>query len=238
MNPLLLALTAAAQTPSEEITVYGTPAVEAARQVVVDELKSLGFTRVKEKDGALVLKHETTWKGKIVLYDDGYLKHRRQGVRVVEGPAKELPKGTRWLPCVVVPTACVNAGFTVADRKLDAVRDRTMSDLAPELQALGDRIADAAVAQTVDSLPSKLEALWERGSPLLVQGPPLATPEARKAELLEFWETRTDTEWGEQVRAVVESFARGVVQTSDHPFTPEELQAFNARSRAGRPLKL
>ena len=60
----------------------------------------------------------------------------------------------------------------------------------------------------------------------------------RRAALLDFWDSRTDTEWGEVIRGGVESFCRGVVQHSDTPFTPEEIAAFNKPNRASRPFRL
>ncbi|MBX2797074.1 MAG: hypothetical protein KTR31_05385 [Myxococcales bacterium] len=238
----LVGLAAWAQVPvkdsepeaSEEIIVVGD-AVEQARQAVIDDLVDLGFDRVRERSGRVVLKHGTTWRGKIVLYEDGFLKHRRQGVRVVEGPAKELPKGTRWLPCIIVPTACVRVGATVADRKLNAVRSRTMTAITPQLRTLGDRMADAAVASNLELLPDALEALWIEGRPL-GGGSPLATFRARRADLLSFWESRTETKWGEQVRGAVEAYVSEVVQHSDHPFVQREVARFNETTSSSRPF--
>lgn len=221
---------------SEEVIV--TPdAVRRAREAVIRELEALGYDRVTDKGDRVVLKHRDTWKGKIVLYDDGYLEHRRQGIRIVEGPAKELPKGTRWLPCVIVPTACVRTGLTVSRRKLDAQRSRTLVAVEPELLELGDRLADASVGEVLMVLPERLGALWRDGAPL--QGEePLATFRARRQAILRFWESRTDTQWGDQVRSAVEGFVNGVVQESDHPFTSRELARFNAQSAAPRPFEV
>jgi len=217
-----LSALAGAQEPAEEITVYGSAEVEAARAAVVARLEELGFSRVTVRDGRLVMKHESTWKGKIVLHNDGYLQHLRQGVRVEKGPAVALPRGTRWLPCLLIPTGCFSAGFAVSDRRFRGLRDRTMTQITPQLTALGDRMADASVRDTMNALPPRLAALWSDGTPL-GGGPALNTYRARRAELVRFWSTRTNTPWGNQVREVVEAFARGVVQHSDHPFTPAEL---------------
>ena len=237
MLGMLGTLWAAHAQPDTVDEIFVTEAaVQRARQAVIDELVDLGFSRVKEKDGRVVLKHETTWRGKVILYDDGYLRHRRQGFRVVEGPAVGLPKGTRWLPCILIPTGCVKSGATVSDRKFNAERDRTMSAVENDLRNLGDRMADAAVATNLMMLPDRFDALWERGTPLDGAGPPLATYQARRAALLRFWETRTETEWGESVREAVEAFAAGAVQPSDHPFPDWEIERFNATRRASRPF--
>ena len=216
----LFAAAWAQEQVSEEVIVTGR-AVEQAREAVIEELVDLGYDRVFERDGRLVLKHHDTWKGKVVLYDDGYLKHRRQGFRVVEGPAKELPKGTRWLPCVVVPTACVQSGLGVGGRKLDGQKGRTMAAVEPRLIDLSERVADAAVAQTLDVLPGRLDALWAEGEPL-EGGPPVGTFRARRAEIAAFWASRTETRWGQEVKDAVRAFVSGVVQPSDHPYTAAE----------------
>ena len=230
---LVLGLAAMAQEPevSEEITVEAD-AVRRARQAVIRELTTLGYDRVKEKDGYLVLKHDDTWKGKILLHDDGFIEHRRQGIRIVEGPAKSLPRGTRWLPCILIPTGCVQSGLGVSERKLDAEKARTLEAVQPELVDLSERLADAALAETLDLLPARLEALWAEGAPLEREEEPLATMAQRREALLAFWGSRTDTRWGQAVREAVEAFARGVVVPSDTPFTEAELEA--ARARYGR----
>lgn len=221
---------------SEEVTVWGDPAVQAAREALIGELTGLGYRKLKERDGRLVLVHEQGWKGKVVLYDDGRLATKRTG------PAfKELEPigGTRIRPyplCVIAPTACVSAGaWVVSERKWRHVEDEVARATAAEVGALSDRMADAALSDTLDALPARLEALWERGEPL-DGGPPLPTPEARRAALLAFWESRTDTAWGRQVREAVEGFARGVIQPSGHPFTEAELAAHAARFAGATPF--
>ena len=62
-------------------------------------------------------------------------------------------------------------------------------------------------------------------------GTPSPANRSRRAALMAYWGSRTDTAWGERVRQAVEAFCRGVVQHSEHPFTDEEIAAFNA----GRP---
>ena len=104
-----------------------------------------------------------------------------------------------------------------------------MDALAPKVQHYGDKIADLATTRKVDSLPDRLTALWEEGVPL--SGDPtvrIETPAERRAVIYEYWRTRTDTEWGDTVRQAVASFCRAVVQTSDAPFTPAELDAYEA----------
>ena len=230
--------TALAQEPEVSEEVIVSERVEAARQAVIDELVNLGFDRVKDQGDRVVLKHSTTWKGKILLYDDGYLRHRRQGLRVVEGPAVGLPDGTRWLPCIIVPTACFEFGATVSDAKFSAVEARTLAEIEPELRTLGDRLADAALAANLEALPEGLEALWADGDPLVPGEQTLETYRERRAAILAFWESRTETPWGEAIRGATESFVRGVVQPSDHPFTAAEVARFNEQTSASRPFEV
>lgn len=224
----------------EEVIVYERLRVEAARSVVIEELKDLGYTRVLEKDGATVLRHDQAWKGDVWLHDDGWMRIRRQPVQVEAPPT---PWGKRnsagsWLGCIAYPFLCVRpGGQLVGTRKFLAVESRTAETVNPEVAAWSDRVADLAVGEKAASLPDRLIALWERGEPL-DPGPVLPTPDARKAALLAYWESRTDTPWGEQIRQTVEAFLRAEVQHSEHPFTDDELLAFNARSRASRPLNL
>jgi hypothetical protein len=225
---------------SEEVVVYARLRVAEAREAVIQELQDLGYTKLIEKDGAIVLRHEDPWKGDVWLHDDGWMRIRRQPVRV-EAPATPWGKrnsATAWMGCVLYPFACVRpGGQIVSTRKFMAVETRTAGAVEPDVAVWADRVADLAVDEKVGTLPDRLTALWEQGVPL-DPGPPLEGVEARKLALLTYWESRTDTPWGEEVRAAVEAFVRSEVQHSDTPFTVDELDAFNARSRAGRPLVL
>jgi hypothetical protein len=194
-----------AEEAREEIVVYGELQVEEARQRVIGELERLGYDKVIDKGDRIVLKHHTPWKGKAVLHDDGVLDLKRQGVKgtMPDTFFSDASPAIGWVPCIVVPTACVKVGgVVVAKRKLEHVERNTLRAVTPKLQELGDRMADVAVDDKLLLLPDQLEACWEEGVPLQGEGR-LDTMEARRDHVLNFWATRTDTVWGERVREVV-----------------------------------
>jgi hypothetical protein len=222
---------------SEEITVWGD-AVERAHQVIVDQIVDLGYGRVKRRGDRLVFKQDMGWKGKVVLYDDGRLETLRRGLswRKVD----PIP-GTRIRPyflCAIQPTYCVDFGGTMlSDRRWGQVEDRVARGTASALVAFGDRVADASVAEQLETLPDRFDALWRDGVPLT--GAPdarLATFQERRAALLVYWDSRTETPWGMQVREAVAAFVRAEVQASDHPFTPTEREVFDAVRRSSSPF--
>ena len=234
---LALAQESSADPPvSEVIIVYGEEQVRVAREKVIQDLRDLGYTNLKEKDGRLLLLHEQNWKGKVVLHDDGFVQFRRQG-----------PKGTTpdtffseaspligWVPCIIVPTACVKmGGVVVSERKLSQVEAKTSAAIAADLDALHQRQADLYTQRKMEALPEQLAACWEQGAPLDGDA---ALPDAasRRLHLLRYWDSRTETVWGEKIRGVVADFLNGVVQASDTPVTQAELDAINA----GRPEPL
>lgn len=223
---------------SEEVIVYGEMRAQQAKDKVMRELQQLGYEKRVEKDGAVVMRHPSAWKGDVWLHDDGWMQIRRQPVQV-QAPSG----GIGPLTCVLLPPSCLKiGGQMVGHRKFMAVETRVAGSVSPSVSQWGDRLADLSVDRKQEGLPARLEALWLDGMPLEVpvdEEPVLLTSvEDRKLALLRFWETRTDNEWGERIRGTVEAFIRGEVQGSDHPFTPEELYEFNRRSRAGRQLDL
>ncbi len=237
-----VALEPAADEPevSETVIVYAEEEVRRAREEVVRELRRLGYEKRIERDGAIVLRHPDTWRGEVWLHDDGWVRIRRQPLQI-RAPAtrwsRENSAGA-WASCILLPFRCVRSrGLTVSQRKFRAVESRTAEAIAEEVAIWADRVADRELERRLEALPERLAALWERGTPL-DGGPVLPTPRARKEALLRFWETRTETPWGEAVRRAVESFVRAEVQTSEHPFTEKEIAAFNRRSRASRPFDL
>lgn len=225
---------------SRTVIVYSRDQVEAAREEVIEDLEQMGYTKRIEKDGAVVMRHAQPWKGDVWLHDDGWMRIRRQPVRV-EAPASSFGKRNSagaWAGCVLMPFRCVRAGGQfVSRRKFMAVETRTAEAVTDEVAAWSDKVADYRVSEKVQGLPERLQALWDDGVPLEGETQ-LAGPPERKEALLDYWETRTDNPWGEAVRQAVENFLVGVVQDSPTPITEAELAAFNRRSRAARPLEL
>ncbi|MCA9571393.1 MAG: hypothetical protein KC656_26320, partial [Myxococcales bacterium] len=207
--------------------------VEQARQQVVQDLVELGFTdEVTRLGDRTIYRHGAAWAGEVVLFDDGWMRVKRQPLRV-EGrpmPWAKLDTPGAWLGCFVWPWLCVRtSGATFGHRKWLAHEGRTVEALHADVETWGDRIADLATDRTVAALGPRLEALWEHGVPLGGSGPPLASMADRRQDLLSFYATRTDTIWGDEVRDAVGGFCRAVVQHSDDPFTDAELRDFSAR---------
>lgn len=219
------------QEDDNSIVVYGERLVEQARQEVIQDLKDLGFTRVKERNGMLVLQHVDNWRGEVQI-KDGYVRHKRSPVRF------EAPKGKYgWITCAV-PILCLRTGGQlVSPRKLAHVKAQSTQVLEPNMVTWRHRISDLATQGKLESLPERFDALWAQGEPL-VSDAVLVTPSSRRAELLAYWESRTETPWGDEIRRAIESFVRAVVQQGEHPFTQAEIDAFNASRSTVQPFRL
>ena len=219
----------------EEITVWGN-AVEAARDAVVTEIEGLGYTHVRKRDDRTVFLADDGWKGKVIFYDDGRLATKRRGV---SGREMEPIAGTRIRPyplCLISPFSCVDAGsWYMSASKWRHNEDAVARATAAELVSLGDRLADASVAQSLAELPDRLDRLWTDGVPL--EGTTvLPTWPARRAALLAFWDSRTETMWGEQVRDAVAAFVRAEVQSGEQAFSEAEKAAFDEVRRSSHPF--
>lgn len=246
---ILLALAAHAEDPpggatepaAQEVTVYGEVLVRQARDEVVKALKQAGYTEEIDRGDHVIYRSVETWRGEVVIYDDGYMVTKRQPVqlRAPETPWAEEGTPLAAVGCVVYPFLCVRpGGQLVGHRKFLAQESRAVDAAHDEVRVWSERVADLHTSERIAALPDRLQALWDAGTPLEGDGPPLATVAERKQALLAFWESRTDTPWGDQVRQATEAFLRGVVQQSDTPISPEELAAFNSASHAQRPLSL
>ncbi len=136
-----------AEPASEEITVYGDPLVEQAREKLVGEILGLGYDfRIKHKDGRDVYVHDDNWRGKVVLYDDGRVATKPTG------PALEPPKGT-WPLCVTQPTLCLKAGAAV---------QRKVARLPDQFAALWDRgVPLREGAPPLSTMESRRAAIFE-----------------------------------------------------------------------------
>lgn len=232
---------ASAEEPrtAEEIVVHAQRELEEARRQVEEKLEEAGYDRVIERDGKTIYRHADVFKGQVVVDDDGWVRFERQPIRL-DPPDLGKRENTvgDWMGCLLWPTACIKTGGQVISKsKLNHYERRVFDHVQGDIEAWNARIADVATTRKVAELPARLEALWEHGEPLQGDGH-VATHAERRRAILEYWGSRTDTPWGEEVREAVEAFCRGVVQRSEHPFTEAEIAAFNATSRAARPFTL
>jgi hypothetical protein len=214
-----------------EIIVYGEVLVDRARDQLMETAKDQGYAREIRRDGFTILRHDDPWKGEIRLYDDGRVEVHRQPVRFEPPFARKTPLA--WLTCVVVPLCIRPNGQLVSPRKFHAQERRALEAIEPDAVVYNDRIADWATDRKADQTGAHLADLWTSGKP--IDGDVvLESFEARRQAILAYWDSRTDSEWGDQIRARIESFIRGEVQQGEHPFTVAEIDAFNANHRSTR----
>ena len=252
---LLLVLAARAEEPAvadgeveagrtddgvEEIVVHGDILVEQARKQLMHDLQEEGYTDVEDMGDYVRMRHEEAWKGEVRVYDDGWIHVKRQPVRVQSRDLPWAEEGSplAWASCALYPPMCLRTGGAmVGRRKWMGVQGRTLAAIDEDAQVLGDRVADASLDDRINQLPERLYALWDEGVPLSGEAA-LTTPEARKQAILDYWDSRTDTIWGDRVRVAVEAFVRAEVQTSATPFTEAEIALFNAGRHCTRELDL
>lgn len=220
-----------AQTPEgvfvpEEVIVWGEELVKRRRAEVIDDAEEAGYTRKVHKDDRLVLQHEMPWKGQLELFHDGRVELRRQPLRFEPPFAKKTP--LTWMSCIIVPLCVRVGGQTVSATRFRGYERRALAAVEPETMAWNEAISDLAIDRKVNNLPDALEALWTTGRDLTSDAI-LDDMGDRRASLFAFWDSRTENEWGNRVRRAVEAFIRAEVQSSTDPFSPAELDAFNAR---------
>ena len=226
------------QDVDEEILVEGDLKVIQARRAVENELKGLGFVPKKRKKDYLVFRHEQDWKGEIRIYDDGWVRMKRQPIQFKVPKIPALGKGApvAVVLCLINPAACIRSrGQFVSRPKFMAQKVRTLNEIRPTVTEYNEAVLDFYTQQTLDELPPKLEELWEFGVPLASDDEVIQGVKERRQALLQFWDSRTENPWGMRVRAAVEIFIREVVQYSPNPFPSDEVRVFN-ESKPVRPL--
>ena len=223
---------------SEEITVEAER-LFLARYALARALEDLGYTPHRRGDAVRwTAPWKDRWKPRVLIRDDGRMEFISpsvvfQGVKVsVLDPTAFLPQDALRpsLPSGANEGAAVIIGarFWITERrKLDAQESRLSLVLGPLMSDLRDAISMDATSTRLLTLPDELEVLWLTGTD--PRGTVFPTPEARRAELLRLWETRTDTPEGKLVRQTIGAFMAGVVQRSSSPFTSEELAGVEAR---------
>lgn len=201
--------------PPFEIVVVGEEAVEEARRALIAALGRQGWHLRKQKsDGTLVFKSEQAWKGAVLVGEQGSVRTRRPVVY-----------GTPGFPVVAF-------NLLPSKKKLHGARKAVVAGVQPELTALHEALQEAAMSDRLAELPARLDALWSDGTPL-GGGEPLPDLASRRAAVLDFWASRTETDDGRAVQEVVSDWLRAVVMTSDSPLTDQEIAEAEARRDDG-----
>jgi hypothetical protein len=213
----------------EEVVVYGEVRVIQARKRVESKLKYGGYTLKEQKGDRTVFRHVTPWRGKVILHDDGWVKVKRQGLRIEgrEWSFADRNSPEAWAMCVLTPWRCVRTGgFSVSKRKFQHYEGAAAELTVGEAEQWSARIADLSIDRKLELLDASLVLLWLEGLPLDGEVH-IDTVIERRATILEYWSSRTDTVWGDRVRDAVAAFIRGEIQYSDFPYTDNEMMVFN-----------
>ncbi|MEZ4240659.1 MAG: hypothetical protein R3F59_31810 [Myxococcota bacterium] len=222
---------------SEEIVVWGQLAIAKARDAVANQLEDLGYKEVKRKDGA------TKFRGKyatVTFYEDG----RLQVGKVVAGLAAPPADRTEPPPRPGLPerSAPMEPGVgpwfwaLPSKAKTDPVRAEILEATRDEVEAYVRVVQRTATEEMLQALPDRLDALWKDGTPLSGGGGPIEGADARRAAVLAFWASRTDTVEGQRAAKAVEAWLEATVQPSAHPITAAERTQYEAMRPDGRTL--
>ena len=225
----------------ETIIVTDEAEVAAARQELTEALAIGGYQKKRSRDGRTIYVAEAPWKPKVVVDEEGWMIMRRRPV-VFTKP--DLPDSwfadtpLEYLTCVIAPPLCVRiGGAVISERKLNHRKAEVVAHVGDELTAWSDAKAGLyAQARLFEEIPNALDRVWYEG--LTPEDEPLPELVDRKAWVLDLWMTRADNDWGDAARGVVEDFMAYVVQSSNAPFTAQEIAAANARRTCARELVL
>jgi hypothetical protein len=224
--------------PDFEVVIVGEHVVSERRAAIVRRFESLGWVARERADGAVVFRPPRAWMGRARLFDTGELTFASPVVALMD--TQQQPSNA-YDPQLATSgfrqTQTVNAELSLPSPAAQrAIHAEVRAAVAPELAAYQDALRLRGFGRYLDALPDRLAALWQDGVGL----DRAAVPEIadRRAALLDFWATRTDTPEGRATSRVVEAFLRNVVQTSASPIPAAEATEAEARRADGRTLDL
>lgn len=209
-----------------ELIIYGEQELARKRAILDQQLRDDGYTTVKKKDGRTVYRPDIAWKPSVVIYDEGYMIVRRSPVRFEPWIQGKKSNKLRYLSCIPPFTVlCVRSGWLVNERKLAHSKEAIVEASTPNFEAWQELVmAKATVNRLQNEIPDLLDGLWLNGRSLERSDVFLETAAARKAEMLSFWESRTCTPEGEQVRNFIEDYILQEIQNSEHAYLQSELE--------------
>ena len=239
---------AGAQTPadtpmvSEEVVVWGEQHVRQSRAVVIRAMERLGWkASPKRRDERVVFRPPEAWMGRAFLAVDGQLTFGRPVIAVE--PA--IVPGTQvdYDPDVVLNrmdgsgvTAGASAAVLPSKAKLAIVHQGVRERLLEPLSDYVTVYRETHFRTLMAALPEQLDGLFTSG--VRLDGAPGLVPTVaeRRLMVLAYWSDLRDDPDGLALSAVVETWIREVIQTSDTPFTPAEIRAAEADRLDGRRL--
>lgn len=227
----------------EEMTVWGSGAINRAREKVVRSMRAQGWEpKARRDDGTLVFAGPEGWMGAALISADGLIRFRRRLVNLSRQEPIELAPDSRVSSADRVartgdPSVGTGGGISgpASKRKLQAVQSELQENVDEELRGLRRVIAETALREQLGAIPPRLQRLWSEGLP--VQGTTVhATPADRRAALVAYWASRPATRFGRMAQQAVADFVQEVVQNSDDPFTQAELDAAHQAQPDAPPL--
>jgi hypothetical protein len=222
-----------------EVLVIGQQQITAARDAVVREMESLGWRTRRRGDGSIVFRGPEAWMGRATLLPSGDLDFDQPAI-ALQGPRETLG-GYNQDAVLQNRYQGGTAGVSLAmpsKEKVDAVQREIRDAVQDEVLDYRHKLQQRYFSGYIDALPSRLDDLWTNGTPLDGGHKPLATAAARRAAVLDFWATRTDTPEGRTVSRSVEMWLRGTVMDGPDAVTREEAVAAEAQRQDGRKLDI
>lgn len=221
-----------------EVLVIGEQVISAARDDVVRKMKDQGWRAKRKRDGRILFRGPEAWMGKATLMPTGDLNFTIPalaldglgGIDATYDPSKTANNDVKG--------GTVGASFSLPAgeaRKVRALQGEVYDAVKPQVDDLRNKLAMRSFSAKVSELPERLDALWERGESL-DGGSTVTDPAKKRAQVLDYWSTRTDTPEGRTISRTVEIWLRQTVMDSADPVTPEEAAAAEERRNDGRRL--
>lgn len=224
-----------------EIIVRGEDRLGEARARITGALEAQGWEALDHRrDGEIVFRPPYRWLGRAHLSRDGVFRFGRPVLKAGETRLPDAP----YTFDAAVGHAAPPAPAAATKLWLLPSRDVRMGPEAAALAAIREPLAaynealrEVRFDDALARLPERLDRLWNDGLGFN-GGEPLATPEARRRAVLDFWATRAGTPEGDAISATIEDWLAATVQPSPHPVTEAERRSAEARRNDGRRLAL
>lgn len=225
----------------DELIVFGDLQIAERKRELDVGIRNQGYRAGDRKDGRTVYRPEIPWKPTVVVHDDGFVQLKRSPVRFAPPGQTSSSSKLRYLWCLppLTPMCLRVGGQVVSKKKLDPQKARVLVATHDHVEGWTDAIAAKATSEKVgQTLPDALDRLWLDGVPLRGRDGRHATPDLRRADMLDMWASRTCTPEGDAVAEVIALFLEYEVHDSPFPTTPEEQEAANSATSCSRRLDL
>ena len=194
----------------DELLVTATQTTRSAELALDTQIREMGYRRASSRSGRTQYLSPKIWKPRVTVYEAGFVEVRGRRITPMMPVAETAPLSDEALPGV--------SGVFQSKRGRASQEDLVRAQVSGEVRDWQRAIQAQALLERQLATRNSCVLVWEQE----------LDPASRRQALAELWLNTSEAPEGAVIRGVVLTYVNEVVQESETPFLPEEVERINA----------